>query len=84
MALAVLIFSEGFGAEEHEKPIIDPSRHTNEFQGRRNRRSEGWEQGGTQIFELPEAKTFPSKGFLFLCAPHRFSDLPPALSLSTF
>ena len=33
------------GAEEHEKPIIDPSRHTNEFQGRRNR-GEGWGQGG--------------------------------------
>ena len=51
------------GAEEHEKPIIDPSRHTNEFQGRRNR-DEGWGQGGIQIFELPEAKTFPAKGFL--------------------
>ena len=59
------------GAEEHEKPIIDPSRHTNEFQGRRNR-GEVWGQGGTQIFELPEEKTSPSTGFLFLCAPPLF------------
>lgn len=32
----------------------------------------GGRAGGTQILELPEEKTSPSTGFLFLCAPPLF------------